>query len=75
MAETELITLRTTVADALNRVPEATLYFRRRGFNPRIECGAMARVVTLGQLESACGLHDAKHLLQEMNAALGAEGR
>ena len=75
MAATEPITMSTTVGDALNRVPEATLLFRRRGFNPRIECGAMARVVTLGQVETTCGLHDSRRLMEELNASLRGEGR
>ena len=75
MAAAEPITISTTVADTLNRVPEATLLFRRRGFNPRIECGAMARVVTLGQVEATCGLHDSRRLMEELTASLRGEGR
>ncbi len=40
----QAITPRTMVFDALDRGPHARTLFRRRAFNPELECGVMTRV-------------------------------
>ncbi len=69
MQEEQPITPRTIVFDALDRAPDARMLFRRRAFNPELECCVMTRVLSLQEAADRCGVRDLPKLLNELNAS------
>ncbi len=67
--EEQPITPRTTVFEALDCAPDARTLFRRRAFNPELECGVMTRVLSLQEASDRCGIRDLPKLLKELNAS------
>ncbi len=67
--EEQSITPRTMVFDALDRAADARMLFRRRGFNPELECGVMTRVLSIEEAAERCGVRELPKLLKELNAS------
>ncbi len=68
----EQITVDMTVAEVLERVPNAAGLFQKYGINPVTYCGPMIRILRMEELPAHCKLQGLEALMDDLNAAVEA---
>ncbi|MFB6285432.1 MAG: hypothetical protein ABEK03_02485, partial [Candidatus Bipolaricaulia bacterium] len=62
----------TTVAEALERVPNAVEVFEQHGVDPRSECGPRIHITPLADTPFVCHVDDLDALLADLQRELAA---
>jgi hypothetical protein len=67
-----MITGDLTVAEVLERVPNALTIFQKYGINPVTYCGPTIRILRMEEIPAHCKLEDLEGLIADLSEALQA---
>lgn len=70
MTSHDKITGETTVANVLERLPQAIPIFEEHGVSPAKQCGPMLQVTRMAETASLCNVENVQELIEKLNSML-----